>query len=140
VAIAAGTQYIFCPHVDYRLIDAAIAAEIPIIPGALSPTEIVTAWHAGASCVKVFPIEAVGGIQYIKSLQGPLGHIPLIPTGGITLNNARSAIEAGAIAIGLSGELFKKDLLALGDWSSISAIAAELQSQFSSLTTSKNFR
>jgi 2-dehydro-3-deoxyphosphogluconate aldolase/(4S)-4-hydroxy-2-oxoglutarate aldolase len=125
-AIAAGVQFIFCPHVNLPLIAAAITAGIPIIPGTLSPTEIVTAWQAGASCVKVFPIQAVGGTNYIKSLQGPLGEIPLIPTGGVTLNNAREFITAGAIAVGLSGELFPKSLLERQNWQEITHKAKNL--------------
>ena len=125
-AIAAGVQFIFCPHVNLTLIAAAITAGIPIIPGTLSPTEIVTAWQAGASCVKVFPILAVGGTNYIRSLQGPLGEIPLIPTGGVTLNNAREFITAGAIAVGLSGELFPKSLLERQNWQEIAHQAKNL--------------
>lgn len=119
-AIAAGAQFIFTPHINLELINRAVAAGIPIVPGALSPTEIVTAWQAGASCVKVFPIQAVGGANYIKSLQGPLGRIPLIPTGGVTLNNAREFIEAGAIAVGLAGDLFPPQLVENRDWDAIS--------------------
>ena len=83
-AIACGSQFCFTPHVNAELIKKAIQAEIPIIPGALTPTEIVTAWQLGANAVKVFPVQSLGGAEYIKSLQGPLGHIPLIPTGGVT--------------------------------------------------------
>ncbi len=118
-AIAAGAQFLFTPHVNPVLIHAAVEAEVPIIPGAMSPTEIVTAYQAGASCVKVFPISAVGGVSYIKSLQAPLGEIPLIPTGGVTLENAKEFIKAGAIAVGLAGELFPQKLVQLGDWESI---------------------
>ena len=118
-AIAAGAQFLFTPHVNPVLIDAAVEAFVPIIPGAMSPTEIVTAHQAGASCVKVFPISAVGGVSYIKSLQAPLGQIPLIPTGGVTLENAKEFIKAGAIAVGLAGELFPQKLVQLGDWESI---------------------
>lgn len=118
-AIAAGAQFLFTPHVNPVLIHAAVEAEVPIIPGAMSPTEIVTAHQAGASCVKVFPISAVGGVSYIKSLQAPLGEIPLIPTGGVTLENAKEFIKAGAIAVGLAGELFPQKLVQLGDWESI---------------------
>ncbi|MFB2982367.1 bifunctional 4-hydroxy-2-oxoglutarate aldolase/2-dehydro-3-deoxy-phosphogluconate aldolase [Microseira sp. BLCC-F43] len=118
-AIAAGAQFLFTPHVNPVLIHAAVEAGVPIIPGAMSPTEIVTAHQAGASCVKVFPISAVGGVSYIKSLQAPLGEIPLIPTGGVTLENAKEFIKAGAIAVGLSGELFPQKLVQLGDWESI---------------------
>ena len=128
-AIDAGTQFLFTPHVDPALIAAAVDAGVPIVPGALSPTEIVTAWNAGASCVKVFPIEAVGGASYIKSLQGPLGQIPLIPTGGVTLENAKTFIAAGAIAVGLSGDLFPKPLIAAGDWEAIAQRAKTLQQQ-----------
>ncbi|NDJ17424.1 bifunctional 4-hydroxy-2-oxoglutarate aldolase/2-dehydro-3-deoxy-phosphogluconate aldolase [Myxacorys almedinensis] len=105
-AIAAGAEFAFSPHTNLDLIAFAVAHEIPIIPGALTPTEIVTAWHAGASSVKVFPVQAVGGAEYIRALHQPLRHIPLIPTGGVTPDNAKRLIEAGAIAVGLSGSLF----------------------------------
>lgn len=125
-AIAAGAQFLFTPHVDPTLIQTAVAANIPIVPGAMSPTEIVTAWHLGASCVKVFPIQAIGGAHYIKSLQGPLGHIPLIPTGGVTVENAKALLQAGAIAVGLAGDLFPKTLVSARDWDAIRSIAKGL--------------
>jgi 2-dehydro-3-deoxyphosphogluconate aldolase / (4S)-4-hydroxy-2-oxoglutarate aldolase len=113
-AIASGAQFLFTPHVDPAMIQAAVEKNVPIIPGAMTPTEIVTAWSQGASCVKVFPVQAVGGVDYIKSLQGPLSQIPLIPTGGVTLENAKEFLQAGAIAVGLSGELFPKKLVTEG--------------------------
>jgi 2-dehydro-3-deoxyphosphogluconate aldolase/(4S)-4-hydroxy-2-oxoglutarate aldolase len=128
-AIEAGAQFLFTPHVNTTLIEAAVEAGVPIVPGALTPTEIVTAWDSGATCVKVFPIEAVGGANYIKSLQGPLGHIPLIPTGGVTLENAKEFIKAGAIAVGLSGDLFPKPLIAAEDWDVIAQRAKTLKQQ-----------
>lgn len=128
-AIAAGAQFLFTPHVDPVMIQAAVSQGIPIIPGALSPTEIVTAWTAGASCVKVFPVGAVGGATYIKSLQGPLGQIPLIPTGGVTLENAKEFIAAGAVAVGLSGQLFPQELVESGNWEAIAQIAKTLIQQ-----------
>jgi 2-dehydro-3-deoxyphosphogluconate aldolase/(4S)-4-hydroxy-2-oxoglutarate aldolase len=128
-AIEAGAQFLFTPHVNTTLIEAAVEAGVPIVPGALTPTEIVTAWDSGATCVKVFPIEAVGGANYIKSLQGPLGHIPLIPTGGVTLENAKEFIKAGAIAVGLSGDLFPKPLIAAEDWDAIAQRAKTLKQQ-----------
>ncbi len=119
-AIASGAQFLFSPHVNLELIEEAVHSyQIPIVPGALSPTEIVTAWQAGASAVKVFPIQAVGGAKYIKSLQGPLGQIPLIPTGGVTIENANQFIEAGAIAVGLSSQLFPEQLVLAQDWQAI---------------------
>ncbi|MBE9208323.1 bifunctional 4-hydroxy-2-oxoglutarate aldolase/2-dehydro-3-deoxy-phosphogluconate aldolase [Nostoc sp. LEGE 06077] len=125
-AIASGAQFLFSPHLDIEMINAAVAKDVPIIPGALTPTEIVNAWHHGASCVKVFPVQAVGGVSYIKSLQAPLGHIPLIPTGGVTLENAPEFIQAGAVAVGLSSELFPKKLVATENWEAIAQSANNL--------------
>ena len=118
-AIACGAEYIFTPHLDLSLIDAATTAEIPIIPGALTPTEIITAWHSGATAVKVFPIQSMGGASYLRVLQGPIAHIPLIPTGGVTVDNALDFLAAGAVAVGLAGSLFPPDEMLQGDWQSI---------------------
>jgi 2-dehydro-3-deoxyphosphogluconate aldolase/(4S)-4-hydroxy-2-oxoglutarate aldolase len=119
-AIACGSQFVFSPHLDTHLINIAINDyNIPFIPGTFSPTEIVTAWQAGATAIKVFPIHVLGGAEYIKSLQAPLGNIPLIPTGGITLENAPAMIAAGAIAVGLSSQLFPQDIVKEGDWQKI---------------------
>ena len=135
-AIACGTQFVFCPHLNSNLLTTAVAEhQIPLIPGALSPTEIVTAWQLGASAVKVFPIQAVGGADYIKSLQAPLGHIDLIPTGGITLDNAPAMLSAGAIAVGLSSQLFPNPLVEAKDWQ---AITQRTQTFLSSLELSVN--
>ncbi|MEH1942219.1 MAG: bifunctional 4-hydroxy-2-oxoglutarate aldolase/2-dehydro-3-deoxy-phosphogluconate aldolase [Nostoc sp.] len=128
-AIASGAQFLFTPHFDPAMIQAAQEKDVPIIPGALTPTEIVTAWSQGASCVKVFPVQAVGGADYIKSLQGPLGQIPLIPTGGVTLENAKEFLQAGAIAVGLSGELFPKKLVIEGNWQAIATQARKLMKE-----------
>jgi 2-dehydro-3-deoxyphosphogluconate aldolase/(4S)-4-hydroxy-2-oxoglutarate aldolase len=126
-AIAQGAQFAFSPHVDSQLIETALANNFPIIPGALSPTEIITAWQAGATAVKVYPAQAMGGVNYIKSLQAPLGNIPLIPTGGVTLANAKDFIHAGATAVGLSSQLFPKDLVAAENWQAISQQALKLK-------------
>ncbi len=125
-AIGCGAQFLFTPHTDVAMIKTAVDAGVPIVPGAFSPTEIVTAWQAGATCVKVFPISALGGAAYLKSLQGPLGNIPLIPTGGVTLENAKVFIDAGAIAVGLAGDLFPKHLVENRDWRAIAQIARTL--------------
>ncbi len=132
-AIASGAQFLFSPHVDTAMIQAAVAQNIPMIPGALSPTEIVNAWSHGASCVKVFPVEALGGATYIKSLQGPLGHIPLIPTGGVTLANAPEFLKAGAVAVGLSSQLFPQHLVKTGNWQIITQDARNLIQQLGNL-------
>lgn len=115
-AIAAGAQFAFMPHTDFDLIAIAKRQEIPIIPGAFTPTEIMTAWNAKASCVKVFPIPSV---SYLKAVRAPLGHIPMIPTGGVTIENAKSLIQAGAIAVGIGGNLFTKIAIETGKWETI---------------------
>ena len=125
-AIACGAEYIFMPHVDLNLIQAAITAEIPIIPGALTPTEIVTAWQSGVTAVKVFPIQALGGVSYLQALQEPIGQIPLIPTGGVTVTNAADFLTAGAVAVGLAGSLFPQDEILREDWQSIRDRASNL--------------
>lgn len=118
-AIAAGAQFAFMPHTDFDLIAVAKRREIPIIPGALTPTEIMTAWNAKSSCVKVFPIQAVGYADYLRALQTPLGNIPIIPTGGVTIDNAKSLIQAGAIAVGIGGSLFTKSAISAENWAFI---------------------
>jgi len=118
-AIDCGAQFLFSPHSDPHLIQVAVNLGVPIVPGALSPTEIVAAWQAGASSVKVFPVHSLGGVNYIRSLQAPLTGIPLIPTGGVTVENARSFLDAGAAAIGLSSSLFPEAAVATGNWEAI---------------------
>lgn len=129
-AAGAGAQFCFCPHTDAGLIEAAHALQMPIVPGALTPNEIVAAWQAGASAVKVFPVSAVGGASYIRSLQGPLAHVPLVPTGGVTVKNASEMVEAGAIAVGLSTGLFPQAMVADRNWTAITGLAAGLVKQW----------
>ncbi|MEX0270954.1 bifunctional 4-hydroxy-2-oxoglutarate aldolase/2-dehydro-3-deoxy-phosphogluconate aldolase [Leptolyngbyaceae cyanobacterium UHCC 1019] len=125
-AIAAGAQFLFTPHVDISMIKTAAEQEIPLVAGALSPTEIVQAWQAGAASVKVFPIEAMGGVAYIQALRAPLSNIPLIPTGGITLENTPAFLQAGAISVGLSSDLFPKTALLQENWEAIALRAKNL--------------
>jgi len=82
-----------------------------MMAGALTPTEVITAWEAGSDFVKVFPCGQVGGAKYIKALKGPLPQIPLVPTGGVNLNTAAEFIEAGAVALGIGGELVQAEAL-----------------------------
>ena len=121
-AVIAGTQFAVAPHYDPQLLEASLDRyTIPFVPGAFTPSEIVRAWQQGAKVVKVFPIKSLGGAEYIKCLQGPLSQIPTIPTGGITVENARSAIDAGAIAVGISSNLFLPEAIAQKNWSYITA-------------------
>ncbi|PZV11250.1 MAG: ketohydroxyglutarate aldolase [Leptolyngbya sp.] len=125
-AIAAGAQFLFTPHVDVGMIKTAAKQEIPLVAGALSPTEIVQAWQAGAASVKVFPIEIMGGVAYMQALRAPLSNIPLIPTGGITIDNTTAFLQAGAIAVGLSSDLFPPAALFQGNWAAIALRAKNL--------------
>ncbi|MBW4484726.1 MAG: bifunctional 4-hydroxy-2-oxoglutarate aldolase/2-dehydro-3-deoxy-phosphogluconate aldolase [Tildeniella torsiva UHER 1998/13D] len=136
-AASAGAQFCFCPHTDLTITGLAQEMEIPIVPGALTPNEVVTAWHARATAVKVFPVNAVGGASYIRSLQGPLPHIPLIPTGGITVENAGDMLKAGAIAVGLSTSLFPKTAVAEQNWATITTLAAQLVETLASTDSSR---
>lgn len=108
-AIDVGSQFAFSPVLDLSLLHLAQAAHLPFIPGALTPTEIWTAWQAGAIAVKIFPIKSLGGSAYLRCLREALGtEIPLIPTGGITPDQTGELLQAGATAVGLSGGLFPR--------------------------------
>jgi 2-dehydro-3-deoxyphosphogluconate aldolase / (4S)-4-hydroxy-2-oxoglutarate aldolase len=128
-AIDAGAQFIVSPGLQMQVLAQAIAAHIPIVPGAMTPTEILTAWQAGASCVKVFPIHLIGGPAFIRSIRDPLGEIPLLPTGGVTLDNAAALCHAGAIAVGLGSDLFPKSAIASSQWQIIQQQAETLISR-----------
>jgi 2-dehydro-3-deoxyphosphogluconate aldolase/(4S)-4-hydroxy-2-oxoglutarate aldolase len=101
----AGAQFIVSPGLDVKTIELAQKEGVLVMPGALTPTEVIAAWNAGADFVKVFPCGSVGGPNYIKALKGPLPQIPLIPTGGVTLENAAEFILAGSEALGIGGDL-----------------------------------
>lgn len=120
-AIACGCSFLFTPHTNLDLISKGLENNVPVIAGALTPTEILTAWQAGASAVKVFPIKVVGGVDYLKCLQPILCDIPLIPTGGVTIQNAAQFLAAGAIAVGISSDLFSAEVIAENDWTTIIA-------------------
>jgi 2-dehydro-3-deoxyphosphogluconate aldolase / (4S)-4-hydroxy-2-oxoglutarate aldolase len=101
----AGAQFLVSPGLNLRTVGLAVRERKLIMAGALTPTEVITAWEAGADFVKVFPCGQVGGPKYIKALKGPLPEIPLVPTGGVNLQTAAEFIEAGAAALGVGGEL-----------------------------------
>lgn len=101
----AGASFIVSPSLDLATIACCRRYSVACIPGALTPTEIVTAWTAGADVVKVFPAGALGGASYLKSLKAPLPQIELIPTGGVSLKTAADFIKAGAMALGVGADL-----------------------------------
>jgi 2-dehydro-3-deoxyphosphogluconate aldolase / (4S)-4-hydroxy-2-oxoglutarate aldolase len=101
----AGASFIVMPVFDHSIIAYCRTNGLGCFPGALTPTEILTAWGAGADAVKVFPASAMGGPDYIKAIKAPLPQITLMPTGGVTVQNASKFIEAGAWALGVGGDL-----------------------------------
>jgi 2-dehydro-3-deoxyphosphogluconate aldolase/(4S)-4-hydroxy-2-oxoglutarate aldolase len=103
--IEAGAEFVVSPSLHPEVIAATKASGKLSIPGALTPTEIVTAWRLGADYVKVFPCSAMGGASYLKSLLAPFPHLKLIPTGGVTLETAESFLRAGAHALGVGSDL-----------------------------------
>lgn len=103
--LLAGAQFVVSPALDVRTIELCRRYSAPVMPGALTPTEIVSAWQAGADVVKVFPCSALGGAKYLKALQGPLPQIQLIPTGGVSLSTAEELLSAGAFALGVGSDL-----------------------------------
>jgi 2-dehydro-3-deoxyphosphogluconate aldolase / (4S)-4-hydroxy-2-oxoglutarate aldolase len=109
--ILAGAQFVVSPSTNLATIACCRRYGVPIMPGALTPTEVVAAWEAGADMVKVFPCSALGGASYIKALKAPLPQIDLIPTGGVNLQTAADFIKAGSTALGVGADLV--DLKAL---------------------------
>lgn len=105
VCIMAGAQFILSPSLNLDMIACCKRYGVPVVPGALTPTEVVAAWQAGADAVKVFPAGNVGGASYIKALKGPLPQIDLVPTGGVSLKTAADFIRAGSSALGVGTDL-----------------------------------
>jgi 2-dehydro-3-deoxyphosphogluconate aldolase/(4S)-4-hydroxy-2-oxoglutarate aldolase len=112
--VDAGAQFLVSPGLDVKTIEFAAREGKLIMAGALTPTEVITAWKAGSDFVKVFPCGQVGGPSYIRALRGPLPQVPLIPTGGVNLNTAADFILAGCAALGVGGELVQGAALKAG--------------------------
>ena len=107
----AGAQFLVTPGFTKTVVTAAAKLDLIIMAGALTPTEVMTAWDAGVDFVKIFPCASVGGASYIKALKGPLPDVPLVPTGGVNLETAADYIRAGSAALGIGGELVAKKAL-----------------------------
>jgi 2-dehydro-3-deoxyphosphogluconate aldolase / (4S)-4-hydroxy-2-oxoglutarate aldolase len=118
----AGARFIVSPNTNPATIAAVKSGGAVAIPGALTPTEVLTAWQAGADVIKIFPGNAVGP-SYIKDLHGPFPYIPFMPTGGVDLTTARDWLAAGAVALGVGGALIDKKLMAAGNFAEITARA-----------------
>lgn len=121
-AILAGAQFVVTPTLRPATIALCRRYATPIVCGALTPTELLTAWEAGADFVKVFPA-SVGGPAYIKDVLAPLPQLKLIPTGGVMLENAADFIAAGAVGVAVGGDLVRREAVARGDWDGLTARA-----------------
>jgi 2-dehydro-3-deoxyphosphogluconate aldolase/(4S)-4-hydroxy-2-oxoglutarate aldolase len=117
-AILAGADYVVCPTLNIGTIEVCKRYSVPVLPGAFTPTEILTAWEAGASLVKVFPA-SVGGPDYIKAVKGPLPQVRLAAVGGVTIENTADFFRAGVELIGVGGELVNQKLLDARDFGEI---------------------
>jgi len=123
-AILAGAQFVVAPVLDLPTIETCKRYSVPVMPGAMTPTEIVRAWQAGADFVKVFPTSTLGA-TFIKDLRGPLPQIKLVPTGGVNLDTVADFIKAGCAAVGVGGALVSSQALAKRDLTAIRRTATE---------------
>ena len=123
-AILAGAEFIVSPSTDINVIQLCNRYDKLIMPGALTPTEVITAWEAGADVIKVFPSDLTGP-SYLKALHGPLPQVRLMPTGGVNLETAADFLRAGACALGIGGSLVEKDAVQNGDMARIESLARQ---------------
>jgi 2-dehydro-3-deoxyphosphogluconate aldolase/(4S)-4-hydroxy-2-oxoglutarate aldolase len=125
-AILAGAQFIVTPTVNLSTVEMCKRYGKPIVAGAMTPTEMLAVWEAGADLVKVFPAGNLGGPQYIKAVLAPLPQLRLVPTGGVSADNAAQFLKAGAAAVAVGGSLVNKEAVASGDWAAITSEAQRL--------------
>ncbi|AZS16280.1 bifunctional 4-hydroxy-2-oxoglutarate aldolase/2-dehydro-3-deoxy-phosphogluconate aldolase [Paenibacillus lutimineralis] len=124
-SIDAGAQFIVSPNLDEEVISYGLRHEIDVFPGVMTPTEIVRAVKVGAKAVKVFPTGSLGGAAYLKEIRAPLDHIPMIASGSVGLNNLRDILDAGAIGVGIGGNLVKRQWIEAERFNEIQKLARE---------------
>jgi 2-dehydro-3-deoxyphosphogluconate aldolase/(4S)-4-hydroxy-2-oxoglutarate aldolase len=124
--IDAGAEFVVSPGFDAPTVELVLKKSIPCMPGALTPTEVITAWKAGVDMVKIFPCSAMGGAKYLKALKGPLPQVKMLPTGGVNASTAHEYLAAGAAALGIGSELVDASALAAGKLELITMRAKEL--------------
>jgi 2-dehydro-3-deoxyphosphogluconate aldolase / (4S)-4-hydroxy-2-oxoglutarate aldolase len=122
--VSAGAQFVVTPVLNHKVIAACHHSNVPIVCGALTPTELQAAYEAGAEMQKVFPARQFGP-QYMRDLLAPLPHLRLVPTGGVSQQNAAAYIKAGAVAVGMGGNLVSEQAVASGDWMQITRQAQD---------------
>ena len=124
--IDAGAEFIVSPGFDAPTVELVLKKGLPCMPGALTPTEVITAWKAGVDMVKIFPCSALGGAKYLSALKGPLPQVKMLPTGGVNARTAHEYLAAGASALGIGSELVDAAALGAGKLGVITARAKEL--------------
>ena len=124
-ALEAGAEFLVCPCLVPEVIASAQERGVAVLPGAMTPTEVFSAWSLGGDIVKVFPASHAGGAGYLKALKGPFPEIDLLPTGGVNLDTIAGFIEAGAVAVGVGGELVLKSAIAAGAFDRITVLARQ---------------
>jgi 2-dehydro-3-deoxyphosphogluconate aldolase / (4S)-4-hydroxy-2-oxoglutarate aldolase len=122
----AGAEFFVTPNLRLSTIEMCKRYSKVICPGALTPTEVVTAWENGADVIKIFPADAMGGAKYIKALKAPLPQIEMIPTGGVSVETAGAFLKAGACAVAVGGELVNAKLLEEGNYAAIEQRARDI--------------
>jgi 2-dehydro-3-deoxyphosphogluconate aldolase/(4S)-4-hydroxy-2-oxoglutarate aldolase len=130
-SLDAGAEFLVTPCVVPDVIAVAKERGVAVLPGAMTPTEVFTAWSAGGDIVKIFPASNVGGASYLKALKGPFPQIPLCPTGGVNLQTIGEFVKAGAAAVGVGGELVSKAAIDAGDYGKITELAKQYVSALS---------
>ncbi|HEX4610584.1 MAG TPA: bifunctional 4-hydroxy-2-oxoglutarate aldolase/2-dehydro-3-deoxy-phosphogluconate aldolase [Urbifossiella sp.] len=123
-AFLAGAEFVVAPNINLDVIRMCRRYDKLVMPGAFTPTEVVTAWEAGADIIKVFPADVVGP-AFFKALKGPLPQVKLMPTGGVDLTTAADFLKAGAVCLGVGGQLVEPKAVAAGDFARITALARE---------------
>lgn len=136
IALKAGAGFIVTPIINEAVIKTCVKRQIPVFPGAYTPTEIYTAWSWGASMVKVFPANKLG-TDYIKEVKGPLNQIKLVPTGGVNAENFTEFLKAGADGVGMGGQLFSKPLVDDGNWEGLWAHFNKIRSVYENFMMNK---
>jgi 2-dehydro-3-deoxyphosphogluconate aldolase/(4S)-4-hydroxy-2-oxoglutarate aldolase len=122
-SLDAGAEFLVTPCVVPDVIAVAKERDVAVLPGAMTPTEVFTAWSSGGDIIKIFPASNVGGASYLKALKGPFPQIPLCPTGGVNLQTIGQFVKAGASAVGVGGELVSKAAIDAGDYGKITELA-----------------
>ena len=124
-AVDAGAGFVVTPCLVPEVIEAAHRADVAVLPGALTPGEVFEAFRLGGDLIKIFPVQSLGGAAYLRALRGPFPHIPLVPTGGVTLDNIEEMFNARAAAVGIGNQMIPREALARRDYAEIASLARQ---------------